>query len=277
MTEVNRIAEETDFNGTKVLEKDQKISIQVGADDGQTIEVDLKEINAATLGLDSFNVNGAQGTVAAAATANFETAYGDSTSIADSDVNDFGDDLATSLGIATGSVTADTANAYVDENGNWYAQVQVSAATEAESRTLAAQGINIASGSSVTFNVALDPQDADVTTDTTASFTVDGADLTAASLLTGASNNPLEQLDAALSDVDVLRSDLGAIQNRFESAITNLNTNETNLSAARSRIEDADYATEVADMTRAQILQQAGTSVLAQANQIPQNVLSLLG
>ncbi|WKD27740.1 FliC/FljB family flagellin [Halomonas sp. KG2] len=277
LTEVNRIAEETDFNGTKVLEKDQKISIQVGADDGQTIEVDLKEINAATLGLDSFNVNGAQGTVAAAATANFETAYGDSTSIADSDVNDFGDDLATSLGIATGSVTADTANAYVDENGNWYAQVQVSAATEAESRTLAAQGINIASGSSVTFNVALDPQDADVTTDTTASFTVDGADLTAASLLTGASNNPLEQLDAALSDVDVLRSDLGAIQNRFESAITNLNTNETNLSAARSRIEDADYATEVADMTRAQILQQAGTSVLAQANQIPQNVLSLLG
>lgn len=92
-----------------------------------------------------------------------------------------------------------------------------------------------------------------------------------------ASLEPLKLLDEALSKVDNLRSDLGAIQNRFESAITNLQTNETNLSAARSRIEDADYAVEVANMTRAQILQQAGTSVLAQANQIPQNVLSLLG
>ncbi|NOG31191.1 hypothetical protein HLB35_04355 [Halomonas sp. TBZ9] len=64
-----------------------------------------------------------------------------------------------------------------------------------------------------------------------------------------------------------------SVQNRFESAITN----QTNLADARSRIEDADYAMEVADMTRAQILQQAGTSVLAQANQLPQNVLSLLG
>ncbi|HDZ49494.1 hypothetical protein LCGC14_0265140 [marine sediment metagenome] len=89
--------------------------------------------------------------------------------------------------------------------------------------------------------------------------------------------DPLEKLDAALAQVDALRSDLGAVQNRFESAITNLSTNETNLSAARSRIEDADYAVEVANMTRAQILQQAGTSVLAQANQIPQSVLSLLG
>tara|TARA_R110001599_G_scaffold227036_6_gene426125 strand:- start:498 stop:1220 length:723 start_codon:yes stop_codon:yes gene_type:complete len=89
--------------------------------------------------------------------------------------------------------------------------------------------------------------------------------------------DPLAALDAALNQVDSLRSDLGAVQNRFDSAITNLQTNETNLSAARSRIEDADYATEVANMTRAQILQQAGTSVLAQANQIPQNVLSLLG
>jgi len=87
----------------------------------------------------------------------------------------------------------------------------------------------------------------------------------------------LGQLDTALSRVDALRSDLGAIQNRMESAIENLSTTETNLSAARSRIEDADYATEVANMTRSQILQQAGTSVLAQANQIPQSVLSLLG
>ncbi|MGL6212509.1 flagellin N-terminal helical domain-containing protein [Billgrantia desiderata] len=95
--------------------------------------------------------------------------------------------------------------------------------------------------------------------------------------VTESERSKLGDLDDALSQVDALRSDLGAIQNRLESAIDNLGTTQTNLSAARSRIEDADYAVEVANMTRAQILQQAGTSVLAQANQIPQNVLSLLG
>ncbi|ESF71184.1 flagellin, partial [Salmonella enterica subsp. enterica serovar Paratyphi B str. SARA42] len=88
--------------------------------------------------------------------------------------------------------------------------------------------------------------------------------------------NPLAKIDAALAQVDALRSDLGAVQNRFNSAITNLGNTVNNLSEARSRIEDSDYATEVSNMSRAQILQQAGTSVLAQANQVPQNVLSLL-
>ncbi|HAI5536734.1 TPA: flagellin, partial [Escherichia coli] len=88
--------------------------------------------------------------------------------------------------------------------------------------------------------------------------------------------NPLETIDKALAKVDNLRSDLGAVQNRFDSAITNLGNTVNNLSSARSRIEDADYATEVSNMSRAQILQQAGTSVLAQANQTTQNVLSLL-
>ena len=88
--------------------------------------------------------------------------------------------------------------------------------------------------------------------------------------------DPLKALDSALQQVDDLRSHLGAIQNRFQSTIANLNNTVNNLSAARSRIEDADYAVEVSNMTRAQILQQAGTSVLAQANQVPQTVLSLL-
>ena len=88
--------------------------------------------------------------------------------------------------------------------------------------------------------------------------------------------DPLSMLDNAISKVDELRSSLGAVQNRFESTIANLNNTINNLSAARSRIEDADYAVEVSNMTRAQILQQAGTSVLAQANQVPQSVLSLL-
>ncbi|MCV9880364.1 flagellin domain-containing protein [Brenneria izbisi] len=86
----------------------------------------------------------------------------------------------------------------------------------------------------------------------------------------------IDAVDQALASVDTARSNLGAIQNRFESTITNLNNTVNNLSSARSRIEDADYATEVSNMSRAQILQQAGTSVLSQANQVPQTVLSLL-
>lgn len=89
-------------------------------------------------------------------------------------------------------------------------------------------------------------------------------------------SNVLSSIDDALKAVDTQRSSLGAIQNRFDSTISNLNNTVTNLSAAQSRIQDADYATEVSNMSRAQILQQAGTSVLAQANQVPQSVLSLL-
>ncbi len=94
---------------------------------------------------------------------------------------------------------------------------------------------------------------------------------------TGGTNGaPLADIDAAIKAVDDQRSLLGASQNRFESTITNLNNTVSNLSAARSRIQDSDYATEVSNMSRAQILQQAGSSVLAQANQVPQTMLSLL-
>ncbi|EJG0740812.1 flagellin FliC [Cronobacter sakazakii] len=82
--------------------------------------------------------------------------------------------------------------------------------------------------------------------------------------------------DAAITQIDTARSNMGAIQNRFESTINNLNNSINNLTAAQSRIQDADYATEVSNMSRAQILQQAGTSVLSQANQVPQSMLSLL-
>lgn len=84
-------------------------------------------------------------------------------------------------------------------------------------------------------------------------------------------------LDDKIAAVDKERSNLGAMQNRFETALDNIETTSTNLQAARSRIQDADYAVEVSNLTRAQILEQAGTSILAQANQSPQSVLSLLG
>ena len=90
------------------------------------------------------------------------------------------------------------------------------------------------------------------------------------------SNDAIRRIDAALTSVSELRSTFGAIQNRFESTISNLSTAVENLSASRSRILDADFAAETAELTRAQILQQAGTAMLSQANSLPQNVLSLL-
>ncbi|MFC5475979.1 flagellin [Paraherbaspirillum soli] len=86
----------------------------------------------------------------------------------------------------------------------------------------------------------------------------------------------LATIDTAIANVDTQRSALGALQNRFGSAVTNLGTTVNNLTSSRSRIQDADYATEVSNMTRSQILQQAGTSVLSKANQSTQGVLSLL-
>ncbi len=106
--------------------------------------------------------------------------------------------------------------------------------------------------------------------------TAEGKLTTEATTKSESTKDPLKALDDALAKVDSLRSDLGAVQNRFDSTITNLGNTINNLSSARSRIEDADYATEVSNMSRAQILQQAGTSVLAQANQTTQGVLSLL-
>ena len=87
----------------------------------------------------------------------------------------------------------------------------------------------------------------------------------------------LSVIDAAIGQIDSQRADLGAIQNRFESTISNLQSVSENVSAARGRIQDTDFAAETANLTKNQILQQAGTSILAQANQLPQAVLSLLG
>ena len=101
--------------------------------------------------------------------------------------------------------------------------------------------------------------------------------LTAVDVLTGtAANDALLTLNFALQQVSGLRAELGAVQTRFESTISNLSITSENLSAARSRIRDADFAAETAELTRSQILQQAGIAILSQANALPQNVLALL-
>ncbi len=92
----------------------------------------------------------------------------------------------------------------------------------------------------------------------------------------GSANAAITNIDAAISDVDVMRGDLGAVMNRLESTIANLSNVSENITASRSRILDADIAMETSSMTKSNILQQAGVSVLAQANQTPQLALSLL-
>jgi len=127
---------------------------------------------------------------------------------------------------------------------------------------------------------------ADVTvggTQTTAGIASTTTTIAATSNLTSQSvdtvdnaNATIKSMDAALTSVSSLRSTFGAIQNRFDSVIANLGTTAENLSASRSRVQDADFAAETAALSRSQILQQAGTAMVAQANQLPQGVLALL-
>ncbi|MGC3874897.1 FliC/FljB family flagellin [Halomonas sp. GXIMD04776] len=310
LTEIDRISSETNFNGVKVLASDQNIGIQVGANDGESISVALKAINSSTLGMDGFSVaantlntseaitqvtNGG-GTPADVNLSTAATTLGvDASTLSLRNVQDAngnatgnfvvksGDDYyAASVDDATGAVSLNVADVDFSDTDNGVTGpvtladqlVKVGAnASGAATGYVEIQGGNYSVAASALANGGATGTDDDQTGTTIA---LSGATPTAE--FTGASSNdPLATLDSALKQVDEFRSALGASQNRFESAITNLSTNETNLSAARSRIEDADYATEVANMTRSQILQQAGTSVLAQANQLPQSVLSLLG
>ncbi|PRY64253.1 flagellin [Vreelandella songnenensis] len=151
--------------------------------------------------------------------------------------------------------------------------------------------LNVASGATTALNIQVgaNTDSEDVITVNRINATVSGLGLSGGGMsgstftagpASGAHSNfqsLIDSVDAAVKSLDTNRATLGATLNRFDSVIDNLATTTTNLSEARSRIEDADYAVEVSNMTRANILQQAGTSMLAQANQTPQSVLSLLG
>ncbi|WP_394221920.1 flagellin [Alteromonas gracilis] len=109
-------------------------------------------------------------------------------------------------------------------------------------------------------------------------FSATGLNITSNDVSTASgASSLLSDVDAAISGIGAVRADLGALQNRFQSTIRNLSSISENLSAARSQIRDTDFATETAELTRNQIIQQASVSVLSQANQRPQTALSLLG
>ncbi|CNI69223.1 FliC/FljB family flagellin [Yersinia mollaretii] len=254
MNEINRISEQTEFNGVKVLSKDQTLSIQVGSNDSQTIDIELSQMNAETLGMDGFDITA--GTAGAKTiTAGSKVTDGTSTVTLDAAaITKIKEDAFGAGGSGEISLVTDKTGA------TFYAAVGEDKDGKAVSTSL-----------KTTFTPG-DPAATPPTEDTVV-FAKDAA-LTTDQL--DAMKGPLKTIDDAMAKVDELRSGLGAAQNRFDSVISNLNSTVNNLTESRSRILDADFASEVSNMSRANILQSAGITVLAQANQVPQNVLSLL-
>ena len=281
--EVDRVAKQAEFNGTKLLDGSFTAQLfQVGANAGQAIAItETVDTRAASLGgavFDTFTgASVASGTATSAATISGITvtdSLGNAITVEDVEVR-IGDTASTVVGRIAAAI-----NAQIGETG-LYAEI-------------AANGVDITFSSvrqSIDANGAFAGFAVTYGTQSTASGITLGTPPTANSV--APADNPvyLDELDIAsvvgagraLSIVDLSlttvnggRADLGAVQNRFSSVIANLTTNSENLTASRSRIRDADYARETAELTRTQILQQAGTAMLAQANQIPQNVLSLL-
>ncbi|KAF6668730.1 FliC/FljB family flagellin [Pantoea anthophila] len=306
LDEIDRVSGQTQFNGVNVLAKDGKMSIQVGSNDGQTIDIDLKKIDSSTLGLSGFGVSknalktsdaitqvGASGSLkdvnlSAVATAlkvdasslslrNVQTSAGAAT--ATYVVSSGNDNYAVSVDDATGNVSLNTTDvSYTDSaNGVTAGTMSGQFVKVGADSTGAAQGYVTVQGKDYNTAAGAIVNGSAGGTTGVASNIGDIADAANANAHKGsATANPLALLDKAIASVDNFRSSLGAVQNRLNSAVTNLNNTTTNLSAAQSRIQDADYATEVSNMSKAQIVQQAGNSVLGKANQVPQQVLSLL-
>lgn len=296
LEEINRVSQQTDFNGKKVLNQDGQLTIQVGAKDGETITIDLKKINSDTLKLNDLDVTKIATTVSKGTTVSasitadknvMESSGAAITFVAGAELQSDGASFKVKNGTdyydatvdnKTGKITVDPATVTTTAPGAGFTKVNNINKDVAYSGTgLAADESLISYKDATTKETKFAVKQADgVFKDVTFNGTTGAATKGTTTVTPDISLDPLKKIDAALSDVDKFRSSLGAVQNRFESAVTNLGNTVNNLSSARSRIEDSDYATEVSNMSRAQILQQAGTSVLAQANQTTQNVLSLL-
>ncbi|MGQ4584393.1 flagellin [Lysobacter sp. F60174L2] len=267
LSEIDRVADTTNFNGTKLLNGDASSFVfQVGANAGDTITVNTPvDANIAALGgtisvstAESAAISGLGIGAVAAGSLTITGAGGTAVDIGPLDAVGTASQRAAQVANAINNVSTETGvNARINESTG-----KLELSSDA-SFTLGGTDDGTLTG--------FDGAGAAVSTDntTTGIATLDISSYAGAELA-------MKQVDAALKEVNAGRADLGAIQNRFSSVVTNLQTSSENLSAARSRIMDADYAKETANLSRTQILQQAGTAMLAQANQSSQSVLSLL-
>ena len=285
--EIDRVASSTTFNGTNLLDGSfTSKAFQVGANAGETISIDsVVDANVDKLG-SSYQVTSGAGlaaptTLAAAAGVKAEFAVeaaGALTisvnggtainlraldAIAVKPASDSATDIASANKSAVQQRLQDVASAISEAtSGRVTATVEDSGKLTIRSLETfvftggSATTTGVVAADTPTLNQGL--KDVDIST-------VQGAD------------DAIIRMDGALKAVNSARADLGAMQNRFESVVSNLQVSSENLSAARSRIMDADFAQETANLSRSQILQQAGTAMVAQANQLPQTVLKLLG
>jgi flagellin len=267
LAEIERVASQTSFNGQKILDGSfGTAAFQVGANAGETISIGLNTsmkkdaIGHVAISTSTVDVTDIDGDGDPADAWNADAPL----SIVDDDFTiAVGDGDAVQL---TGDY--DTAQDLVDAINSKVAGASAWVDSDNHVVLASSEDLTVVLANDAATNLA-------GLADTTVAADTDA--LTALSVETaGDANDTIVRVDAALTNVSSLRSTLGAIQNRFESTITNLTTAAENLTASRSRIQDADFAQETAALTRAQILQQAGVAILAQANAVPQNVLSLL-
>ncbi len=260
--EVNRIAGQTQFNGVNLLDGSfSNKAFQIGANAGQTITIS-SVVNANDTDLGTYT----SAQVTGAAATGFANAIADNTLTIQG-----GTGAAVNVGAIAAAASAteragqirDAINAVADQTGVY-------------ARNDTATTVTLVSTSG---NITIGGTAATADTGLTAATTNAASQTGFAALdlnTTAGADTAITQMDAALEAVNSARAELGAIQTRFESAVASVQTTSENLSAARSRIRDADFAAETANLTRAQILQQAGVAMLSQANAAPQNVLSLL-
>ncbi len=262
IAEINRVASQTSFNGVKLLDGSfSNQAFQVGANQGEVISISsIANANSTALG----TYSRASVTTIAATTFTAVTAGDITIEDADGVAVNVGGIAADSSATERAGSLRDAINAIADQTGVYAVNDTATTVTLVSSHDV----VVTLAGTATTATTGL-------TAGTTAAASQTGFDALDISNVAGA-DTAMQSMDAALDAVNSARAELGAIQNRFSSVVASLTTQSENLEAARSRIRDADFAAETANLTRAQILQQAGTAMLAQANALPQNVLSLL-
>ncbi|MBK6787766.1 MAG: flagellin [Rubrivivax sp.] len=260
--EIARVATQTSFNGTKLLDGTfSSQQFQVGTNAGETITV--ASIANATLATLGGTTNIATTSVAASGLSGFATG------IAAGGVVINGVDIGA---ISAAGSAGERANQLVAAINNVSAQTNTSASYDAATGQISLRNNNAAIAITGTTNNATVAGFANGSTAAVATTGISGLDVSGF----GGAQTALVQVDKALAQINTSRANLGALQSRFENVVSNIQIASENVAAARGRIVDADFAQETANFSRAQILQQAGTAMVAQANQLPQQVLQLL-
>jgi flagellin len=267
--ELNRISDTTTFNGTKLLDGSYNAKFQVGANSGETISVNVStDMSAAGLGVDGVDVRLA---TASGALTSAHTAAVPGTSASQELVGTGDFTLAETFETLNGTLTMGGKSldlSTISYEAGATATQRNTTVQDAVDRTFGAGAVTVTNTAA---GLQFDSTDPGATA-TAEEIAAVNLTFTAAS---GAEDG-ITAITDAIRIVSTTRADLGAIQNRFDHTINNLNVTVENLTASESRIRDADMAQEMVQFTRNQILSQAGTAMLAQANQASQGVLSLL-